>query len=88
VHASLPAVISITERAPEVRFPNFKGILGAKKKPITVLSLGDLSVAEPSAHSLILSTAERPAREAGTKIIDEGNAGVELAEFLVAGHLI
>ncbi|WP_349903692.1 electron transfer flavoprotein subunit beta/FixA family protein [Parafrigoribacterium humi] len=88
VHASLPAVISITERAPEARFPNFKGILGAKKKPITVLSLGDLSVAEPSAHSLILSTAERPAREAGTKIIDEGNAGVELAEFLVAGHLI
>jgi electron transfer flavoprotein beta subunit len=88
VHASLPAVISITERAPEVRFPNFKGILGAKKKPITVLSLGDLSVAEPSAHSVILSTAQRPAREAGTKIIDEGNAGVELAEFLAAGHLI
>jgi electron transfer flavoprotein beta subunit len=88
VHASLPAVISITERAPEARFPNFKGILGAKKKPITVLSLGDLSVAEPSARSLILSIAERPAREAGTKIIDEGNAGVELAEFLAAGHLI
>jgi electron transfer flavoprotein beta subunit len=88
VHATLPAVISITERAPEARFPNFKGILGAKKKPISVLSLGDLAVAETAARSVILSTTERPAREAGKKIVDEGNAGVELAEFLAAGHLI
>lgn len=88
VHAALPAVISITERAPEVRFPNFKGILGAKKKPITVVSLSDLDVAEAPARSVILSTSERPAREAGKKIVDEGNAGVELAEFLAAGRLI
>ncbi|MEO8527557.1 MAG: electron transfer flavoprotein subunit beta/FixA family protein [Pseudolysinimonas sp.] len=89
VHAALPAIISITERAPEVRFPNFKGIMGAKKKPITVLSLSDLSVApEASGHSIILSTTVRPARAAGKKIIDDGNAGVELAEFLAAGHLI
>ncbi len=88
VHAALPAIISITERSPEVRFPNFKGILGAKKKPITVLSLSDLAVAESAGHSVILSTTERPARESGRKIVDEGNAGVELAEFLAAGHLI
>jgi electron transfer flavoprotein beta subunit len=88
VHAALPAIISITERSPEVRFPNFKGILGAKKKPITVISLNELDVAEASARSVILSTTERPAREAGKKIVDEGNAGVELAEFLAAGHLI
>lgn len=88
VHAALPAIISITERAPEVRFPNFRGIMGAKKKPITVISLGELDLAEASARSVILSTTERPAREAGKKIVDEGNAGVELAEFLAAGHLI
>lgn len=88
VHATLPVIISITERAAEVRFPNFKGILGAKKKPITVLSLSDLAVAETPARSVILSTTERPARESGKKIVDEGNAGVELAEFLAAGHLI
>lgn len=88
VHASLPAVISITERAPEVRFPNFKGILGAKKKPITVVSLSELGVAEVPARSVIVSTTERPARTAGKKIVDDGNAAVELAEFLAAGHLI
>ena len=44
VHAGLPALVSVTERTPEVRFPNFKGILSAKKKPLTVLALGDLGL--------------------------------------------
>ena len=30
VSAALPAVISITERLPDARFPNFKGIMAAK----------------------------------------------------------
>jgi electron transfer flavoprotein beta subunit len=91
VHASLPAVVSITERTPEVRFPNFRGILAAKKKPLTVLSLDDLGIdpdALGGARSVVVSTTQRPTRTAGTKIVDEGNAGVELAEFLAAGHLI
>lgn len=88
VHTALPAVISVTERSPEARFPNFKGILGAKKKPLAVLSLADLGSNAPDAKSVVLSTAERPARTAGKKIIDEGNAGVELAEFLAAERLI
>lgn len=93
VHAKLPAVISITERLPEVRFPNFKGILGAKKKPISVLTLEDLGISADaelanSGQSVITSTTERPARTAGTKVIDEGAAGIDLAEFLAANHLI
>lgn len=92
VHAGLPALVSVTERTPEVRFPNFKGILSAKKKPLTVLTLGDLDLSSDAlsggGHSIVLSTAVRPARTAGTKVVDEGNAGVELAEFLTAGHLI
>src|SRR5699024_6196078 len=31
--AELPAVVSITESFPDARFPNFKGIMAAKKKP-------------------------------------------------------
>jgi electron transfer flavoprotein beta subunit len=89
VHASLPAVVSVTERSPEPRFPNFKGIMTAKKKPLAVVSLADLGVDVSSgARSVVVSTAERPARSAGRKVIDEGNAGVELAEFLVAEHLV
>ncbi|GAB3043105.1 electron transfer flavoprotein subunit beta/FixA family protein [Parafrigoribacterium mesophilum] len=92
VHTGLPAVVSVTERTPEVRFPNFKGILSAKKKPLTVLTVGELGLGADAlsggGRSVVLSTAERPSRTAGTKVVDEGNAGVELAEFLAAGHLI
>lgn len=92
IHAGLPAIISVTERSPEVRFPNFKGILSAKKKPLTVLSLADLGLSagdlDPAGRSVVVSTTERPARTAGTKIVDDGTAGEQLAEFLAAGHLI
>lgn len=92
VHAVLPAVISITERAAEARFPNFKGIMTAKRKPLSVVALADLGV-DPAAvptggRSIVLATSERPARTAGTKIIDEGDAGEQLADFLAANRLI
>jgi len=87
-HATLPAVISVTEVAAEPRYPNFKGIMTAKKKPITVMSLADLGAPEPAARSVIVSSTERPARAAGKKVIDEGNAAAELAEFLAAERLI
>ena len=90
VHAQLPAVVSVTEQSAEPRFPNFKGIMRAKKKPVTVWSLADLGLeaTSASAHCVITQTSPRPARVAGTKIVDHGNAGVELAEFLAAGRLI
>ena len=87
-HADLPAVISITEIAAEPRFPNFKGIMTAKKKPVTTLTLADLGLEDLSAHSVIVSVTERPARTAGRKVVDDGNAATELAEFLAAERLI
>jgi electron transfer flavoprotein beta subunit len=90
-HAAFPAIISVTERTPEARFPNFKGVLAAKKKPFTVLSIADLGtdlLTPDAGHSIVLSTEKRPARVAGNKVIDEGNAGVELADFLAANRLL
>lgn len=93
VHASLPAVASVTERCAEARFPNFKGIMKAKRKPLSVLGLDDLGVDPSTAfaalgRSVVVTANERPARTAGKKVVDEGQAGVELAEYLVAGRLI
>jgi electron transfer flavoprotein beta subunit len=90
VSADLPAVISITEALPEARFPNFKGIMAAKKKPLEVLTLADLGVTADNpeaARSIMLTVAERPPRAAGVKIIDEGDAGEKLAEFLIENRL-
>ncbi len=91
VSADLPAVISITEALPDARFPNFKGIMAAKKKPFETLTLADLGV-EPEDHSgsrsIVLALSEKPPRQAGTKIVDEGDAGEKLADFLVQNRLV
>ncbi|MBX3094455.1 MAG: electron transfer flavoprotein subunit beta/FixA family protein [Cryobacterium sp.] len=86
--ADLPAVVSATERAPEGRFPNFKGIMTAKKKPLATVTLAELGVGDSGARSTVVSVAERPARTAGVKIVDDGTAATQLAEFLASNRLI
>lgn len=91
IAAELPAVISITENLPDARFPNFKSILAAKKKPLEKLSLADLGVdAEDPEHArnIMLAVAEKPARSAGQKITDEGDAGDKIAQFLIENRLV
>jgi len=93
VHSPLPAVISVTERAPEPRFPNFRGIMKAKKKPLQVMGAHDLSAdfmaaRTEVARSAVVSAVARPPRKGGTKVVDDGNAGTELAKFLTTANLI
>jgi len=90
VSAELPAVISITEALPDARFPNFKGIMAAKKKPFETMSLADLAIDphDPAAsRSIMIGISEKPPRQAGVKIVDEGDAGERLAEFLIENRL-
>jgi electron transfer flavoprotein beta subunit len=90
VRAELPAVISVTEALPAARFPNFKGIMAAKKKPLETLSLAELGVDaadESAGRSIMIAVAERPARQAGVKIVDDGDAAGQLIEFLVTNRL-
>ena len=90
VTAALPAVVSITEALPDARFPNFKGIMAAKKKPFETVTLADLGI-DPEDHgasrSIMIGLSEKPPREAGVKITDEGDAGTQLAEFLIQNRL-
>ena len=93
VEAELPAVISVTDQINEPRYPNFKGILAAKKKKIATLSLADLGIEASqvgAAGSLtqVEQAEPRPPRTAGTIITDEGDAGVKLVDFLAAQKLI
>ena len=90
VSAPLPAVVSITEALPDARFPNFKGIMAAKKKPFETLSLADLGLEiDPATapQSILTAVNEKPARAAGVKIVDEGDAGEKLAAFLLENRL-
>jgi electron transfer flavoprotein beta subunit len=91
LRAELPAIVSVTERFPDARFPNFKGIMAAKKKPFEVLSVADLGadidvLAKPRA--IMTEISAKPPRAAGVKIVDEGDAGNQLAEFLKQNQLV
>lgn len=91
VTASLPAVISITEALPDPRLPTFKGLMAAKKKPLDTMTLADLGVTadDPETpRSIMTAVAERPPRAAGVKITDDGDAGRQLADFLVQNELV
>src|SRR5215469_4963011 len=93
VEATLPAVISVVEKINEPRYPSFKGIMAAKKKPVENLTLADLGI-EASAAGLsasateVVSFANRPPRAAGTIVTDEGDGGVKAAEFLATSKFI
>lgn len=90
--AALPAVVSVTEKSAEARFPNFKGIMQAKKKPLESWSLADLgdaaSPAQATARSVMVSASARPPKAAGPKITDDGTAAAQLAQFLVSNQLV
>lgn len=91
ISAPLPALVSVTEALPAARMPNFKGIMAAKKKEIGALSLADLGVdpEDPDkARSIMIAANERPPRTAGIKIVDTGDAGEQLAAFLVENKLV
>ena len=93
IEATLPAVISVVEKINEPRYPSFKGIMAAKKKPVETLSLADAGI-DPgevglaSAATEVVSFAKRPPRQAGTVVKDEGDGGSKAADFLAAQKFI
>ena len=91
--APLPALLSVTDQANEPRYPNFKGIMAARKKPVEVLSLAELgvdpgSVGGAGARTEVVEAATRPAREHRVLVTDDGTAGAALAAYLVANKLV
>ena len=91
--AELPAVVSVNEKINEPRYPSFKGIMAAKKKPVTTLSLADAGldasqVGVAAALTSVVSATPKPPKSAGEKVVDDGDGGTKLAAFLVAQKLI
>lgn len=92
VVAELPALVSVTDRINTPRYPTFKAIVAAKKKPVRTWSAADLGLDPASvgfAGSLteVLEAVPRPPRTAGRIVVDEGEGGIALAEFLIAEKL-
>ncbi|MBO4273598.1 electron transfer flavoprotein subunit beta/FixA family protein [Microbispora triticiradicis] len=93
VEASLPAVVSVVEKINEPRYPSFKGIMAAKKKPVETLGIADADIAADqvglaNSWSEVVDFAAAPPRAAGTVIKDEGDGGARAAEFLASKKFI
>ena len=94
VGGTMPLVLSVTDQSGEARYPSFKGIMAAKKKPLETLSLSDLGVDAGDvglsvAWTQVEQTTARPPREAGEIVTDEEGSGAKaLADFLAAKKFI
>jgi electron transfer flavoprotein beta subunit len=93
VEAATPAVISVVEKINEPRYPSFKGIMAAKKKPLTTLTIADAGIEADkvglaNATSAVESFSNRPPRSAGQVVKDEGDGGVKVADYLASQKFI
>jgi len=88
IEGTLPLVLSVTDAANEPRYPSFKGIMAAKKKPVQTWALSDLGVSADEvggsvAWSQVTGVTARPPRTAGTIVTDsDGTGAAQLVEFL------
>ncbi|MBD0322851.1 MAG: electron transfer flavoprotein subunit beta/FixA family protein [Aldersonia sp.] len=93
LEANLPAIVSVTEKINEPRFPSFKGIMAAKKKEVITYTLADLgidpdTVGVANAGSTVTASTPKPPRTAGEKVTDEGDGGAKVAQYLISQKII
>lgn len=94
VTGQTPAVVSVVEKINDPRYPSFKGIMAAKSKPISTLSVADLGlgadeVGLANATTQVVDFTPAPPRQAGTVVKDDGGSGAPaIAEFLASKKLI
>jgi electron transfer flavoprotein beta subunit len=89
VECPLPAVVTVTAGVNEPRYPSFKGIVEAKKKPVEQWSIGDLGVTlEGPASQSVDGVNDAPQRGAGEVVEDDGTGATKIADFLTQAKVI
>jgi electron transfer flavoprotein beta subunit len=81
VEASLPALVTVTAGVVEPRYPTFKGIMDAKKKPVDTLTVADLGVS-PDIEQRVTDVSPAAERSAGTIIEDDGEGHLAIVAKL------
>ncbi|MGY1746669.1 electron transfer flavoprotein subunit beta/FixA family protein [Blastococcus sp. SYSU D00695] len=93
LEAQLPAIVSTWDTINEPRYPSFKGIMAAKKKPVETKSLADLGI-DPSTVGLASATSEvvdfagRPPKGVGVKVNDEGDGAQKFVDYLASQKIV
>jgi electron transfer flavoprotein beta subunit len=90
VECSLPALVTVTAGVNEPRYPSFKGIMAAKKKPQEQLRLADLGLGagQLSSDQRVEELTSEEERRAGEVVADDGQGASRIADFLKAAKVI
>jgi len=87
VEASLPALVSVTAGVVEPRYPTFKGIMEAKKKPVDNKTTDALEIS-PEKLQEVTGVSEAPSRAAGVKLEDDGEAFQKIVDLLAQRKVV
>lgn len=87
VQSDTPAVLAVTAGAVEPRYPTFRGIMAAKKKPVDRISASDLMVSGDP-RQRVVSVAPAPERQAGEIVEDDGSGHLRIVEFMETAKVI
>ena len=84
VVAQLPAVVTVTAGVVAPRYATFKGIMAAKSRPVTVLSVADLGLdaASLDARQDVVAVETAVTKTAGEKYVDDGDGAARIVAFL------
>jgi electron transfer flavoprotein beta subunit len=93
IEAPLPALVAVSDAINEPRYTSLKGMMGAKKKPLEVLTLADLGldageVGDAGSGTEVLGLAAPPTRANSITVEDDGNAAQAICDFLVEQQLV
>lgn len=87
VEAPTPVLVSVTAGVVEPRYPTFKGIMDAKKKPVDTKTAGDLGV-DIQVDQRIVMVVPAPSRSGGQVIVDEGDGHEKIVAMLEQAKVI
>jgi electron transfer flavoprotein beta subunit len=93
LEATMPAVISCTQALGTPRYPSLKGIMAARTRQITTLSLDDLgpdlAPADKRWPSRVLAVEAPPARSSGRTVTgDPATQAREIADYLADRRIV
>jgi electron transfer flavoprotein beta subunit len=87
VEIQTPAVISVGDAINEPRYPSLKAIMGAKKKPVDKVGIGDVGMEAPRVGAdgarCVWTSEKAPPQKAGGQIIEDEDTN-ETVEKIVA----
>lgn len=88
IKVTCPIIISVTDQINEPRYPNFRAIAAARKKPLTTWQITDLEVPgfaqlghEGAAMRIAVAT-RNPSKSPGQIVNDTGQGGQVIAQWL------